>query len=109
MRTLRAQAVQSSEDVRFGDRKRKRMLFSLNVVTLGTIEMAVCAVSRLDAVVEPEAEFQRNLEIEENVPLLELEASFTPDEFVPVVAISMTQYFPLSSLLHIASDRGMSE
>lgn len=109
--TSRAQAVHSSDEVRFGDRNRNRMLFSLNVVTFGTMEIGVCEESRLDTEeVVLDAEFQRYWEIVAKVPLAELDAAlFVPEELVPADAMSITQYFPLSSLLHIAWESGTSE
>lgn len=111
VRMFRAQDVHVLPVVPLGERNRNRMLYWLKVVTLGTIEIVCCEESRLEAGdAAPVAEVQRLDAISEKElePDDELESS-VPVELLPVVAMSITQYEPVSLLEHIASESGMIE
>lgn len=106
---LRAHEVQSWLEESEGERNRKRMLLSLKVVAFGRIAMGVCVSSRRETVVE-EALFHKYLVMLAH-ELLEPEddaaALLTPEaeavELLDEEAMSITQYFPSSSLVHMAS------
>lgn len=111
VRTFRAQDVHVLPVVPLGERNRNRMLYWLKVVTLGTIEIVCCEESRLeagDAALVAEVQRLDAISEKELEPDDELESS-VPVELLPVVAMSNTQYEPVSLLEHIASESGMIE